>query len=151
MLLATGRYETNVTSGNAFARDALLSVMPDPEEDFRLSADGYLVTQVPFYGAVASLDESLGAYRLHGTNAWAQGTSDLGQHLDAGSRVRALWVAWATRFAGRLGNFVRSEVPAGTWSPWRNWSATTAMNGSGSPKPTPTGEIGRATSRCSGR
>jgi hypothetical protein len=70
-LLATGRYETSVTSGNAFARDALREILPAPEDDFRISADGYLVTLSPFYGPVLSIEEPLGAYRQHGENAWA--------------------------------------------------------------------------------
>jgi hypothetical protein len=41
-----------------------------PEANFRMGADGYLVTLVPFYGPVVSLEEPLGAYRQHGANAW---------------------------------------------------------------------------------
>jgi len=80
-LLALGRYETTVTSGNAFARAVLEQVLPVPEADFRISADGYLVTVVPFHGLVTSIDESLGAYRLHGANAWAQGGLGLDERL----------------------------------------------------------------------
>jgi len=70
-LLATGRYQGTVTSGNAFAREALSAIMPVPAADFRISADGYLVTVAPLHGAVTSIEEPLGAYRQHGTNAWA--------------------------------------------------------------------------------
>lgn len=70
-LLAFGRYEGTVTSGNAFAREALASILPIPAEEFRISADGYLVTLAPLYGSVVSIDEPLGAYRQHGGNAWA--------------------------------------------------------------------------------
>jgi hypothetical protein len=84
-LLATGRYETVVTSGNAFSRAALEEVLPVPEEDFRMCADGYLVTVAPFHGPVMSLDEPLGAYRQHGSNAWAAvaeaGVDPLARHL----------------------------------------------------------------------
>jgi hypothetical protein len=84
-LLATGRYETMVTSGNAFSRAALEEVLPVPPEDFRICADGYLVTVVPFHGPVVSLDEPLGAYRQHGNNAWAAvgeaGVDPLARHL----------------------------------------------------------------------
>lgn len=72
-LLATGRYETTVTSGNAFAREVLERILPIPEEDFRVSADGYLVTVAPLFGPVVSIEEPLGAYRLHGQNRWAAG------------------------------------------------------------------------------
>jgi glycosyltransferase involved in cell wall biosynthesis len=82
-LLEAGCYQTTVTSGNAFARQALERVLPMPAEDFRISADGYLVTTVPFHGEVGSVEESLGAYRLHGTNAWAVAGPDLAARLRA--------------------------------------------------------------------
>ena len=69
-LLARGRYQGTVTSGNAFARDTLLAILPIPAERFRISADGYLVTCAPFHGSVASIEEPLGAYRMHGGNLW---------------------------------------------------------------------------------
>ncbi len=74
-LLAMGRYETTVTSGNAFGREVLERILPVPEDEFRISADGYLVSVAPFHGAVRSVEEPLGAYRLHGANAWASGAS----------------------------------------------------------------------------
>jgi hypothetical protein len=71
LLLSTGRYETTVTSGNAFARPVLEAILPMPEEHFRISADGYLVTVAPLHGRVASIDEPLGAYVQHGGNLWS--------------------------------------------------------------------------------
>ncbi len=70
-LLKAGRYENTVTSGNAFARHVLERVMPIPSSDFRIAADGYLVTTAPLYGRVAVVDEPLGAYRQHGANTFA--------------------------------------------------------------------------------
>jgi O-antigen/teichoic acid export membrane protein len=81
LLLESGRYETAVTSGNAFARESLRRVLPVPEADFRISADGYLCTVVPFHGPVASIDTPLGAYRIHGANAWAVGPTLLAERL----------------------------------------------------------------------
>lgn len=84
LLLATGRYETTVTSGTAFARSTLEKILPIPEGTFRISADGYLVTVAPFHGRVGAIEEPLGAYRQHGGNAWATSTtttSALGQRL----------------------------------------------------------------------
>jgi glycosyltransferase involved in cell wall biosynthesis len=69
-LLRKGRYETTVTSGNAFARSTLGEILPVPEKEFRISADGYLVTVAPFCGRVVSIEEPLGAYVLHGGNNW---------------------------------------------------------------------------------
>ncbi|MDW6025618.1 glycosyltransferase [Mesorhizobium sp. BAC0120] len=67
-LLRRGRYQTTVTSGLAFARSALETIMPIPETDFRQGADGYLATLAPLHGEVQALDECLGAYRMHGAN-----------------------------------------------------------------------------------
>lgn len=71
LLLKKGRYRTTVTSGNSFSRTVLDQILPIPEADFRISADGYLVTVAPFYGPVVSLDVPLGARRKHGSNLWA--------------------------------------------------------------------------------
>ncbi len=67
-LLRRARYQTTVTSGLAFARSALESIMPVPEQEFRQGADGYLVTLAPLYGNVKSIEVCLGAYRMHGSN-----------------------------------------------------------------------------------
>lgn len=84
-LLTFGRYETVVTSGNAYARAALASTMPMPAEAFRIGADGYLATVVPFHGPVTCIEECLGAYRLHGDNAYAvsQSTDHLARRIRA--------------------------------------------------------------------
>jgi glycosyltransferase involved in cell wall biosynthesis len=74
LLYEAGRYETVVTTGNAFARAALATNMPMPEEEFRMAADGYLATVVPFHGPVITIEECLGAYRVHGGNDYAAGT-----------------------------------------------------------------------------
>jgi hypothetical protein len=81
LLLFAGRYETTVTSGNAFSRGALEKLLPIPEGQFRIAADGYLVTLAPLFGPVASLEEPLGAYRQHGENAWTQGSNGLSGRL----------------------------------------------------------------------
>jgi glycosyltransferase involved in cell wall biosynthesis len=73
-LLRRGRYTTPVMSGNAFARDVLERILPMPTAEWRISADGYLVTAAPFHGTVVAIEERLGAYRIHGANAWAPDT-----------------------------------------------------------------------------
>lgn len=67
-LARSGRYQTTVTTGLAFARSALDRVMPIPEAAFNRSADGYLATVVPLYGKVVSIETPLGAYRRHAAN-----------------------------------------------------------------------------------
>jgi hypothetical protein len=89
-LLATGRYQCPVMSGNAWSGAVLRKILPVPEEDFRLCADGYLVTVAPFHGPVISLEESLGAYRLHGANAWSVVSATVDPVSLAGHLRRAL-------------------------------------------------------------
>ena len=67
-LLRNGSFGGTVTTGNAFARAALLSVMPIPEAPFRIAADGFLIRAVPFHGDVAVIDRPLACYRQHGAN-----------------------------------------------------------------------------------
>ena len=80
-MLAYGRYETAVTSGNAFPRGMLEKILPVPEAEFPMGAEAYLVTLAPFEGPVVSLDEPLGAYRQHGANSWRLDRSAPGKHL----------------------------------------------------------------------
>ena len=70
LLLEKGRYRTTVTSGLSFSRETLTKILPVPEADFRISADGYLVTIAPFYGKVVSIDCPLGVRRYHDSNFW---------------------------------------------------------------------------------
>lgn len=68
LLLRCGRYRTTVTSGLAFDRRTLETILPMPETKFRQGADGYLATLAPVYGSVTSIDACLGAYCQHGAN-----------------------------------------------------------------------------------
>jgi peptidoglycan/LPS O-acetylase OafA/YrhL len=95
LLLRRGRYQTAVMSGNAFAREVLERILPMPEAEFRISADGYLVTLAPLLGAVLSIEEPLGVYRLHDGNAWAMSESAAAERFRRSlqqdlSRYRAL-------------------------------------------------------------
>ena len=74
-LVETGRFEGTVTSGQAFGRSALAAVLPMPADKFRISADGYLLSTVPFHGDVLAVDEPMGAYRVHGKNLWSSAPS----------------------------------------------------------------------------
>jgi hypothetical protein len=81
LLLRQGTYTTPVTSGNAFSRQALAQILPMPETDYRIAADGYLNTLVTFLGPIAALEEPLGLYRMHGQNLWASGQGVTGERL----------------------------------------------------------------------
>lgn len=67
-VLTTGRFDTTVTSGLAFSRDALMRVMPIPEKVFSQAADGYLVRAVALDGPVQAIDACLARYRRHSNN-----------------------------------------------------------------------------------
>mgnify|MGYP006279310717 FL=1 len=77
LLLTKGRYNTTVTSGNCFSRKVMEKILPIPEEEFRISADGYLVTVAPFYGEVRAVETVIGGRRKHGNNLWASSNSGL--------------------------------------------------------------------------
>jgi glycosyltransferase involved in cell wall biosynthesis len=72
-LITRGNYVSTPTSGNALSREVLKEVFPIPDE-YKLTADDYLSTLIPFYGTVSAIEEPLGAYRIHGTNQWALAT-----------------------------------------------------------------------------
>jgi GT2 family glycosyltransferase len=82
-LLRRGRYSTTVTSGLTFERRALEAILPMDPEAFRQGGDGYLVTTAPLYGSVVTIEETLGAYRLHGVN-----------HSQSAVGARANWRIW---------------------------------------------------------
>ncbi|MBW4538719.1 MAG: glycosyltransferase [Myxacorys chilensis ATA2-1-KO14] len=70
MLLQGGGYVSTPTSGNALSRSAMAKVFPI-SDDYKLTADDYLSTLIPFHGEVAAIEEPLGAYRVHDSNQWA--------------------------------------------------------------------------------
>ncbi|MEL6891289.1 MAG: glycosyltransferase [Actinomycetota bacterium] len=56
------------TTGNAFRRSVLESILPMPTAPYRICADYYLSNLSPLHGEVAVLDRPGGAYRIHGAN-----------------------------------------------------------------------------------
>ncbi|BAU42659.1 glycosyltransferase family 2 protein [Leptolyngbya sp. O-77] len=77
LLLTKGRYNTTVTSGTSFSRMVLEKILPIPEADFRISADGYLVSVSPFYGQVFAIETPIGVRRKHGENLWAASSQEI--------------------------------------------------------------------------
>lgn len=61
-------YNPPPTSGNMFARSVLEKVMPVPEQNYRICADTYLLMCSPLLGNVLAINDSLGLYRVHGSN-----------------------------------------------------------------------------------
>lgn len=70
-ILKTGIVDSNPTSGNAFSRIFLQTVMPIPEEKWRFNADVFLCNQAALAGQVSAIDDPIGYYRMHGKNGSA--------------------------------------------------------------------------------
>ncbi len=86
-------------SGNAYAMDALVRVLPIPAEDYRQAADSFLNEQIAICGTLARSDEPVAAYREHGGNQFAGTEVDLGWlrtkiHRELCSHERLGMVAW---------------------------------------------------------
>lgn len=58
------------TSGNCVSRRYLQSVLPIPEEPFKIGADTYLFELAPFAGTVRAFSTALSDYRVHSANRW---------------------------------------------------------------------------------
>lgn len=69
-LLQTSGYVSTAMSGNAYSRIALTHVFPIPDE-YKTTADDYLMISTPFYGEVVSIEDPLASYRIHDSNQWA--------------------------------------------------------------------------------
>lgn len=69
IILKQGIYRTPPTSGNAYSREFLMEVLPVPEENWRLCPDAFLHAQVAFFGKIGAIEQTLGYYGVHGSNA----------------------------------------------------------------------------------
>lgn len=63
-----GSYSWPPTSGNAWSRKFIQTIMPLPEEQFKTCPDAYLSTLAPLFGTVKRISEPQAAYRVHGRN-----------------------------------------------------------------------------------
>jgi glycosyltransferase involved in cell wall biosynthesis len=100
-VLRGGSYEYPPTSGNAFSREALAALLPMPEKELRIAADGYLLSIIPLLGPLAACDDPLGAYRVHGKNRWYSNSLDISrlrQNLAYEVNLQGLISAWMARF-----------------------------------------------------
>ena len=71
---ASGWHPWTVSSGNVYARWFLDQLFPLDVTRITRSPDGYLNKLAPLFGPVRTLPRVLGAYRVHGRNAWASTT-----------------------------------------------------------------------------
>jgi len=60
------------TSGNAFSSKILRQIMPMPEAQYRIAADEYINNILPLLGAIFSIGEVGGLYRMHGKNNYCR-------------------------------------------------------------------------------
>ena len=77
-------------SGNAFSRSVLKRLLPMPEPQWRISADGYLIQLSNLLGPVKFLKRALAAYRLHGSNRWSLRELDVSRirHIAASETIQ---------------------------------------------------------------
>jgi glycosyltransferase involved in cell wall biosynthesis len=69
-LIRTGGYVSTCMSGNAYSQKLLIQLFPIPD-DYKTTADDYLMISAPFFGEVVGIEEPLGTYRIHNSNQWA--------------------------------------------------------------------------------
>jgi glycosyltransferase involved in cell wall biosynthesis len=72
LMLASGNYISPPSSGNVYARQALIRILPMPEAMWVTAADLYCIFQSAFFGTVKAIEQPLGSYRVHGSNMDAQ-------------------------------------------------------------------------------
>ncbi len=68
--LSGGCWPFPPTSGLAFRRTVLNSIMPIPEKLFQTCADACLAYSIPLLGPVVGIKEALCLYRIHGSNLY---------------------------------------------------------------------------------
>ncbi|MEO1307306.1 MAG: glycosyltransferase, partial [Pseudomonadota bacterium] len=71
-LLEDGFFFIMPTSGNAFPRWVLDTLLPMPEPEWKISADLYLSLAAALLGPTRHLDKVLADYRVHGQNSFHQ-------------------------------------------------------------------------------
>ncbi|WP_309398962.1 glycosyltransferase family 2 protein [Cerasicoccus maritimus] len=73
-LITDGRYGSMPTSANVYRRTALEHIMPIPAEEFRISADLFINIKIVRHGELGAIEDTLGAYRVHGKNQFKTGS-----------------------------------------------------------------------------
>lgn len=90
-LLGQGAYKFAPTSGNLYKRSALERFFPIPDEAvWRVCADAYVQTCIPFYGRIVFYERELGSYRVHGSNLHC--VAEKGKTLE--STAQSLYYRW---------------------------------------------------------
>ncbi|MGF1492539.1 MAG: glycosyltransferase family 2 protein [Microcoleaceae cyanobacterium] len=66
-------FVTSPTSGNVITQSLAERIFPIPEVGVKTSADDFVIKASLMLGKVLNVDDSLGKYRIHGQNYWANG------------------------------------------------------------------------------
>jgi glycosyltransferase involved in cell wall biosynthesis len=99
-LLSEGplQWSSPPSSGNAWPRRYLESVMPIPESEFRLSADAYLMALAPLYGRLCAVEPPQAQYRRHGANHWGGSYDEVARaNREVSRKLLPIAVEHATR------------------------------------------------------
>ncbi len=72
VMLEHGGLPSTPTSGNLFAREALLSILPVPEDSFRICADAYLFVKSGKCGSTRLDPRIVANYLIHGENNFSR-------------------------------------------------------------------------------
>ncbi|MGC3990976.1 MAG: hypothetical protein QM796_15115 [Chthoniobacteraceae bacterium] len=105
-----GSYPAPPSSGNTWSRAFLEAVMPMPEPVYFVAADGYLRALAPLWGPVASVQEPVVSYRVHGGNTSHAGwKKDPQWRLARDTRVYEQMCEDLAQFATKLGCPKRAE------------------------------------------
>jgi len=105
-----GSYPAPPSSGNTWSRAFLEAVMPMPEPVYFVAADGYLRALAPLFGPVASVQEPIVSYRVHGGNTSHAGwKKDPQWRLARDTKVYEQMCEDLARFATKLGHPKRAE------------------------------------------
>lgn len=89
-----GQFFWSPTSTNFIRADVVKAVGEIPEEDYRISADAYLILNASLFGPVKSIDAELVAYRIHSNNNFMSRTLN---YYDAKQLARSIDEYYRTR------------------------------------------------------
>src|SRR6266571_2873359 len=106
------------TSTLAFSKSVLENIVPIPEA-IAIQADGYIQALAPFLAKVAAVDESLGVYRIHGSNLYnlSKTDQDIARHKRRAITLQAVVKGLREWFLSH-GFDIASPVVRATLSRW---------------------------------
>ncbi len=95
------------TSGNAWSRSFLRQVMPIPEAEHRIGADGFIYGIAPAFGLTRRVETPQGVYRIHPKNNYKH--MDVAERIGRGIRSFELQVDVLSNLAAEAGLVVEPD------------------------------------------